>query len=345
MKETLTALKVPPDAPASLLADSAVPQQLLLRKLLLLSRDTTGSAAMSIYPSLPSDTWRWTRRFAGGTSADGDKDTNNVATAYALRAAPLPGREGPPSEPDRPRPSPWLRPDFDQTRGPQGLGGARGGSGGGGSGVATSPAPRPARHELRVALRLRTLQRHLGSPEQRVWTQDSMAAPLVAQGRGMEPGSSPRTTHVLDTASGLPAQGLRLRLSRLEDHGQQWTELRKRARLEVTGAPSEQRPSEPPLVQLETGHHADGDSGTAAEPESHARYTDPAGRCPGLLLPGQMQAGTYKLSFDTEGYWQKRGRQSFYPYVEVVFTITNETHKFHVPLLLSPWSYTTYQGS
>ncbi|TEA40424.1 5-hydroxyisourate hydrolase-like isoform X1 [Orcinus orca] len=151
-----------------------------------------------------------------------------------------------------------------------------------------------------VALRLRTLQRHLGSPE--VWTQGSFPVPLVAQGRGMEPGSSPLTTHVLDTASGLPAEGLCLRLSRLEDHGQQWTELRK-------------------------------------------SYTDPDGRCPGLLLPGQMKAGTYKLSFDTEGYWQKRGQESFYPYVEVVFTITNETHKFHVPLLLSPWSYTTYRGS
>ncbi|XP_019779275.1 5-hydroxyisourate hydrolase-like isoform X3 [Delphinus delphis] len=119
-----------------------------------------------------------------------------------------------------------------------------------------------------VALRLRTLQRHLGSPE--VWTQGSFPVPLVAQGRGMEPGSSPLTTHVLDTASGLPAEGLCLRLSRLEDHGQQWTELRK-------------------------------------------SYTDPDGRCPGLLLPGQMKAGTYKLSFDTEGYWQKRGQESFYP--------------------------------
>lgn len=58
-----------------------------------------------------------------------------------------------------------------------------------------------------------------------------------------------------------------------------------------------------------------------------------------------MRAGTYKLSFDTEGYWKTRGQESFYPYVEVVFTITNETHKFHVPLLLSPWSYTTYRGS
>ncbi|XP_029780746.1 cadherin-1-like isoform X2 [Suricata suricatta] len=126
--------------------------------------------------------------------------------------------------------------------------------------------------------------------------------PEPEAGRGMEPVSSPLTTHVLDTASGLPAQGLCLRLSRLEDHGQQWMELRK-------------------------------------------SYTDSDGRCPGLLPPGPMKAGTYKLSFDTEGYWRKRGQESFYPYVEVVFTITNETHRFHVPLLLSPWSYTTYRGS
>ncbi|XP_065776534.1 5-hydroxyisourate hydrolase-like isoform X1 [Muntiacus reevesi] len=169
-----------------------------------------------------------------------------------------------------------------------------------------------------AAQRLQTLQRHVGFrevggqispppgakalPPTKRCGHKRIPAPLVAQGRGMEPGSSPLTTHVLDTASGLPAQGLYLRLSRLEDRGQQWTELKKSC-------------------------------------------TDHDGRCPGLLPPGQMKAGTYKLSFDTKGYWQKRGQESFYPYVEVVFTITNETHKFHVPLLLSPWSYTTYRGS
>lgn len=34
-------------------------------------------------------------------------------------------------------------------------------------------------------------------------------------------------------------------------------------------------------------------------------------------MPDQMKAGTYKLTFDTEGYWRKRGQESFYPYVEV----------------------------
>ncbi|XP_019490227.1 PREDICTED: 5-hydroxyisourate hydrolase-like [Hipposideros armiger] len=138
----------------------------------------------------------------------------------------------------------------------------------------------------RAGPRLHTLQRHLGSLEY----------------RGMNPVSSLLTTHVLDTASGLPAQGLCLQLSRLEDHGQQWTKLRK-------------------------------------------SYTDHDGCCPVLLSPGQMKADTYKLFFNTKGYWKKRRQESFYPYVEVVFTITNETHKFNVPLLLSPWSYTTCHGS
>ncbi|KAM9192223.1 LOW QUALITY PROTEIN: 5-hydroxyisourate hydrolase-like [Dugong dugon] len=121
------------------------------------------------------------------------------------------------------------------------------------------------------------------------------------EGSGMEPSSSPLTTNVLDTASGLPAQGLSLRLSRLEGQGQQWMELRK-------------------------------------------SYTDADNCCPRLLEPGQMR-GHYNLFFDTQGYWKKRGQESFYPYVEVVFTVTNETQKFHVPLLLSPWSYTTYRRS
>ncbi|KAM6148205.1 5-hydroxyisourate hydrolase-like [Rhynchocyon petersi] len=119
----------------------------------------------------------------------------------------------------------------------------------------------------------------------------------------METPSSPLTTHVLDTASGLPARDLHLSLYRLEVEGlnQKWMELRK-------------------------------------------SHTDTDGRCPGLLEPGQMKEGIYKLSFHTEDYWRKRGQESFYPYVEVVFTV-NKMQKFHVPLLLSPWSYTTYRGS
>lgn len=49
---------------------------------------------------------------------------------------------------------------------------------------------------------------------------------------------------------------------------------------------------------------------------SSPNYTDTDGHCPGLLRPGQMKPGTYKLSPDTESYW-KMGRESFYPHAEV----------------------------
>ncbi|KAM6380610.1 cadherin-1-like isoform 1-T1 [Pluvialis apricaria] len=75
------------------------------------------------------------------------------------------------------------------------------------------------------------------------------------------------------------------------------------------------------------------------------RWTDHDGRCPPLLAPGQAKAGTYKLRFETAAYWQGLGHTSFYPFVEVVFTIADPAQKLHIPLLISPYSYTTYRGS
>ncbi|XP_027540694.1 uncharacterized protein LOC113968374 [Neopelma chrysocephalum] len=75
------------------------------------------------------------------------------------------------------------------------------------------------------------------------------------------------------------------------------------------------------------------------------RHTDMDGRCRPLLEAGQAKAGTYKLRFETAPYWQGLGHTSFYPYVEVIFTITDPAQKLHVPLLISPYSYTTYRGS
>ncbi|XP_042336621.1 5-hydroxyisourate hydrolase-like isoform X2 [Sceloporus undulatus] len=63
------------------------------------------------------------------------------------------------------------------------------------------------------------------------------------------------------------------------------------------------------------------------------------------LAPQRLKAGTYKLHFETGPYWHQQGYRSFYPYVEVVFTITEAEPKVHIPLLLSPYSYTTYRGS
>ncbi|XP_054856527.1 B-cadherin-like [Eublepharis macularius] len=62
-------------------------------------------------------------------------------------------------------------------------------------------------------------------------------------------------------------------------------------------------------------------------------------------LPKRLKAGTYKLHFETGAYWRQQGYTSFYPYVEIVFTITEAEEKVHIPLLLSPFSYTTYRGN
>ncbi|XP_032086333.1 cadherin-1-like [Thamnophis elegans] len=58
-----------------------------------------------------------------------------------------------------------------------------------------------------------------------------------------------------------------------------------------------------------------------------------------------LESGTYKLHFATGEYWQQQGLTSFYPYVEVVFTLTGAEEKVHIPLLLSPYSYVTYWGN
>lgn len=54
--------------------------------------------------------------------------------------------------------------------------------------------------------------------------------------------------------------------------------------------------------------------------------------------------GLYKLKFETGNYYKQLMISSFYPFVEVVFSITDSTH-YHVPLLLNPFGYSTYRGS
>ena len=64
------------------------------------------------------------------------------------------------------------------------------------------------------------------------------------------------------------------------------------------------------------------------------------------LLPAgaPLRAGRYRLTFDTGAYFRARGEPAFYPEVAVLFTVaTDEPH--HVPLLLSPFGYSTYRGS
>ncbi len=68
--------------------------------------------------------------------------------------------------------------------------------------------------------------------------------------------------------------------------------------------------------------------------------TDSDGRVPSLAK--DSPPATYRLRFDVADYF--KGVESFYPYVEIVFTIRSDEHH-HVPLLISPFGYTTYRGS
>lgn len=57
-----------------------------------------------------------------------------------------------------------------------------------------------------------------------------------------------------------------------------------------------------------------------------------------------LPAGDYKLRFETGNYFKQLGMPSFYPFVEIVFSIIDSAH-YHVPLLLNPYGYSTYRGS
>jgi 5-hydroxyisourate hydrolase len=71
--------------------------------------------------------------------------------------------------------------------------------------------------------------------------------------------------------------------------------------------------------------------------------TDADGRVRELVT--ERAAGTYRLTFGVDRYFSARGQETFYPFVTVVFTIRNPGEHHHVPLLVSPFSYSTYRGS
>jgi 5-hydroxyisourate hydrolase len=75
-----------------------------------------------------------------------------------------------------------------------------------------------------------------------------------------------------------------------------------------------------------------------------AARTNPDGRVPDLAS-GPLEAGTYQLIFDTEAYFTASGLQSFYPEVVITFAVSDPQQHHHVPLLLSPFAYSTYRGS
>ena len=70
--------------------------------------------------------------------------------------------------------------------------------------------------------------------------------------------------------------------------------------------------------------------------------TDDDGRIRQLGAPG---AGVHRISFDTGDYFARVGVRAFYPEVTVTFEIVDADAHHHVPLLLSPYAYSTYRGS
>ncbi len=109
------------------------------------------------------------------------------------------------------------------------------------------------------------------------------------------------STHVLDTARGMPARGVRVTLQR--------------------------------------------SAGPDAWDDLAMGSTNADGRIPDFVHESTpLPAGTYRVRFDVSAYFSEHKTKSFYPYIEVVFELGNDGH-YHVPLLLSPWGFSTYRGS
>jgi len=111
---------------------------------------------------------------------------------------------------------------------------------------------------------------------------------------------SPITTHVLDTAAGVPAAGIAVTLLRVTASGPQ---------------------------ELATG------------------TTNTDGRVEDLLPAGALQPGVYQLRFATTDYFRQSATATFYPSVAIDFVVELADQHYHVPLLLSPFGYSTYRGS
>lgn len=72
--------------------------------------------------------------------------------------------------------------------------------------------------------------------------------------------------------------------------------------------------------------------------------TDGDGRIKNLG-PEQVDAGDYRIEFQTGAYFGSTGTETFFPTVTLTFSLTDPTQHYHVPLLISPFAYSTYRGS
>jgi 5-hydroxyisourate hydrolase len=133
------------------------------------------------------------------------------------------------------------------------------------------------------------------------------------------------TTHVLDTARGQPAAGVAVRLEFVSRHG----------------PPGDGRPGDGPL-----GDGRPDEGWPDGRPAELGRsVTDADGRAR-ELGPATLPPGVYRLVFDTGAYFAAQGSEpAFFPEVAVTFRVDGQSGHHHVPLLLSPFAYSTYRGS
>ncbi len=74
--------------------------------------------------------------------------------------------------------------------------------------------------------------------------------------------------------------------------------------------------------------------------------TNSDGRVTDLLAPEmKLEEAVYRMRFETAAYFSACKCEGFYPYVEVVFELKAPKEHYHIPLLLSPFGYSTYRGS
>jgi 5-hydroxyisourate hydrolase len=85
-------------------------------------------------------------------------------------------------------------------------------------------------------------------------------------------------------------------------------------------------------------------SGNEWKPIGDSR-TDANGRCADLMNSENAELGTYRLLFFSADYFRERDTKTFYPEIPVIFEVKDSAQHYHVPLLISPFGYSTYRGS
>ena len=93
----------------------------------------------------------------------------------------------------------------------------------------------------------------------------------------------------------------------------------------------------PVLLEAQSADHAWHEAGRG--------MTDGDGRLKDWAAGEALGAGIYRLTFDTSAYFSARHIVSLYPQVIIVFEVRDARDHYHIPLLLSPFGYSTYRGS